>query len=361
MFRNVLWCVLVLFLAACSSMTETQGEKTAAPGGPAEARGQETIAGGGDVRIGEPVTHRNLTVFGLYLASSEGVEEDYITLKEALKSKKVEVKEKGSGGTVNCVVISNGSSQSMYILAGQVIIGGKQDRVTTRDTIVPPGEKIEVEVCCVEAGRWRPRASAGAKATGFSEVAGTRGQASMNVTYQLKGSGGQSVVWEEVAKAADKLKAQTSTGTYKEVVEKTKVTVDEYLAALNAVFGKDRKICGFVSCVNGKVEACDLFASPSLLAKFMESVLRSYALDALYAGEAKDAKKATAGSVKSFVDEMFAAEKDTKTLAQNKHRRVEKAETKRIIGFRNAARSLEGCYKSLHRNYYRKSEEPEKK
>lgn len=340
MSRYVLCCVLLLFLAACSSVTETQGER---------------VAASGDVLIGKPVTHANLAVFPLYLKDFKEVGANYITLEEALKTKKVEVKEKGEGGTVNCVVIGNNSNQSLYILAGQVITGGKQDRVITRDTIVPPGQKMQVEVCCVEQGRWTPRTAARTQAAAtFSAAAGSRSQGSMNFACQALGKEAQGEVWEEVAKAADKLKAQTSTGTYKEVVEKTEKDVDKFLAALSAVFGKDRKICGFVTCVNGKVEACDLFASPALLAKFMESVLRSYALDALYAGEAKDAKRAKVNEVKSFVDEMLTAQKDAKTLDENKHRRVKKAETERVILFDNGVKNARGDFELLHNNAYSK-------
>ncbi len=377
MLRYILCFALLLLAAACSSVTETPGEQQA----PAETGAGKDVAAGDGILVGKPATHENLSVFPLYLAESGEAEEDYITLREALASKQVAVREVGAqpagqpaegapsrqqaaqqsnAGTVNAVEIENASKQSLYILAGQVIVGGKQDRVITKDTIVPPGEKIRVEVCCVEHGRWSPRhlSEGGPEAQSismaFCNAPSALAGKSIKKLAQARGEKGQSEVWREVEKSAEKMDAQTSTGTYKEVVEKTEEKVDKYLAALNAAFGKDEKICGFVTCINGEVETCDLFASAKLLTKFSESLLRGYALDALNAGKAKDAKEATVDSVKSFINDMLAAQKNATTLVQDKHRKVKKLETERVIGFSNDALDAKDARRVLHLNAYSK-------
>lgn len=371
MLRVLLCCALVALLAACTSVTETPGT------GGAEG---EKAAAAGNVRIGTPVIHRNLTVFPLYLASYEEVDENYITLEDALEKKQVEVREVGgseqsqtenapgaipqgnqapvqqevSEGTVNAVVIENKSDRPIYILAGQVIIGGKQDRVITKDTVVPRGEKLTVEVCCVEQGRWSPRESGVHKRIPFCDAASGNVAGKIKMMTQSGGQVSQSGVWEEVAKQAHALQGTSPTGTYKEVLEVTEKTIEEYIAAFKS-FEKDGKICGFVVCINGEVESCDIFASPKLLALFREFQLRSYALDALNAGEAKDAKQATTADIREFMKEMEEAGKETEKLAENKHRRVDKMESEKVIGFDNAVQPAPGeACKSIHKNVYKK-------
>lgn len=384
MLRIALCCAVFFFLWACTAVDETSKEP------PAEKGAQKAAAGEG-ILIGDPVSHKNLTVFPLYLKNPEEVQENYISLEEALKGKKVEVREVGarsdnnappapqpqrqvvqpaqqqppqqqaqelvqqeasSAGTVNAVEIENKSDRPVYILAGQVIIGGKQDRVITKDTIVPPGEKLQVEVCCVEHGRWSPRAGAHQShdSVVFDLALSSNTQGSIRKRTQAKGARAQGEVWEEVKKSADKLNAQTSTGTYKQVVEKTQKSLDEYLAAIKKAFAEDKKICGFVSCINGEVDSCDLFTSPALLAMFRASCLRGYALDALNAGEAKEAKKATVAAVQTFLKDMKEAQKNSEKLAEDKHRRVDKLESARVIGFDNRAKAG----KAMHMNAYSK-------
>ena len=388
MLRIAAIFTVVFLLAACTSVNETPAE----PSG--ETPSAKTAAGD-DILIGDPVAHRNLTIFPLYLKSPEEIKEDYISLESALKDKKVEVREVGaapgqearqvaqppqppqpanqeapqqqaqepgrqqevaSEGTVNAVEIENKSDRPIYILAGQVIIGGKQDRVITKDTIVPKGEKIQVEVCCVEQGRWSPRSSVqtAEKAMYFGCTLSSNTQGSIRKLSQIKGAHAQGEVWEEVKKTADKLNAQTDTGTYKQVVEKTQKSLDESLDIFKKAFAQDKKICGFVACINGEVDSCDLFTSPKLLAMFREACLRGYALDALNAGEAKEAKKVTAADAKRFLAEMKEAQKSTEKLAEGRHRRVDKMESEKVIGFENAAKCSEGYYKSLHYNAYSK-------
>jgi hypothetical protein len=169
---------------------------------------------------------------------------------------------------------------------------------------------------------------------------------------QSKGQNAQGEVWKEVAKTAEKMDAETASQTYQEVLKKTSGSIEKYYEALKA-FEKDGVICGFVACVNGEVATCDLFASPKLLAKFRESLLRGYALDALNAGEAEGAKQAAAAIVKDFLKEMESASKNSEKLAEDKHRRVDKLESERVIGFENCAKDVP-CARALHLNSYTK-------
>ena len=112
----------------------------------------------------------NLTVFPVVAATSHDTQE-FLTLDEGLKSGEVVVSESGSvrglvrgnhlqpptpsGAQVNQLVLVNNSKRPLVLLAGEIVTGGKQDRVIGADSIIPPeSEPIDLGVFCVEPGRW---------------------------------------------------------------------------------------------------------------------------------------------------------------------------------------------------------------
>src|SRR6202007_821531 len=93
------------------------------------------------------------------------------TLDDALASGDAVVAEQGSylrrtredgGGTtsygsaqVNQLVLINRGKRPLLLLAGEVVSGGKQDRIIGKDRIVPAGaDPLPLSVFCVEHGRW---------------------------------------------------------------------------------------------------------------------------------------------------------------------------------------------------------------
>ncbi len=63
----------------------------------------------------------------------------------------------------------------MVLLAGEILLGGKQNRVMTEDILLPPlSAPVDLQVYCVEQGRWSVSASGGGGTTSFG-VRGTFG------------------------------------------------------------------------------------------------------------------------------------------------------------------------------------------
>src|SRR5438067_1243537 len=104
--------------------------------------------------LGAPKTFRNLALIPVYDSAARSTQR-YMTLDEGLKAKLVTVEEAPSGGEVNTLFVTNRGRDPLYLMAGEVVLGGQQDRCLGRDTIVPPGAvKFAVPVFCVEHGRW---------------------------------------------------------------------------------------------------------------------------------------------------------------------------------------------------------------
>jgi len=263
-------------------------------------------------------------------------------------------------GTVNAVEIENRSDLPLYILAGQVILGGKQDRAITTDTLVPPGEKLLAEVCWVEQGRWSTHANLaeGDSEYEFSTAADAPVQSDIKRILQSKGKAGQSEVWSnvEVANAAYCLDNQT--GTYLEVIKHTEEEVDAYMKAFHGILNPDNEFSGLVACVNGKVVTCDLFASSRLMKKFRDSLIRGYTMDALSLGQEEDLEKVKPEAVHAFLNELLGAREEGELLAENKHTRVNKLETSGIIAFGNRQQvsSLGHSGEDVHISAYTKGD-----
>ena len=59
------------------------------------------------------------------------------------------------GPSVNQLVLVNHGKRPLLLLAGELVSGGKQDRVIAKDRIVAPfSEPLPLNVFCVEHGRW---------------------------------------------------------------------------------------------------------------------------------------------------------------------------------------------------------------
>src|SRR5277367_948021 len=127
----------------------------------------------GGWRLLDPVTYENISIFPV-VASSEQDTSAFLTLDEGLSSGEIIVSEQGaaglartrdpqrrptpdynSGPAVNQLVLVNRSKRPLLLLAGELVSGGKQDRIIAKDRIVAPGaDPLPLDVFCVEHGRW---------------------------------------------------------------------------------------------------------------------------------------------------------------------------------------------------------------
>src|SRR5215471_15850240 len=95
------------------------------------AAGQAPVS---EWNLSEPCTYRNLAVF-LIRGKDTHPDKKLLTLQEALAEKKIIVHETGR---VNELSVQNVSEDAaVFIQAGDIVKGGRQDRVLAYDLIVP--------------------------------------------------------------------------------------------------------------------------------------------------------------------------------------------------------------------------------
>jgi hypothetical protein len=284
--------------------------------------------------VGRPVSYKNLTLFPVYSRAAGADAGDYITLDEGIRAGTVVITERGTGGdtagvrnasgrgrgggvavnqqasmrtdnaSVNELALINRSGKKLLLLAGEVIVGGKQDRIVQDDLVVPPvSVPVSLSVFCVEHGRWSQRSTSavrggGADSTGAAhgpQVIAPIGQARKAENFYSLGAvahpklraaaqdkGQQSEVWKEVGENNTKLGTKNGTDTYQQVYASKKVadSVESYVNALrHELTGPG--VVGVVVARNGELVWSDVFAGASLFSRYWPKLLKSYAVEAL--------------------------------------------------------------------------------
>lgn len=241
------------------------------------------------------------------IAAPAGKPAEMLVLDEAMASKQVKISE-GAQESVNDLTLINSSDRPVFVLAGEVIIGGKQDRIIGANTVIPPKTTLSVPVYCVEHGRWDNSSKVFTTANALAHGR-LRGKASFEA---------QGEVWKEVAETNAKRNTANATDTYRTVAKQQsdgtlkawQKKVDEALARVPAA---DRaRMIGYAIALNGQVATVDMFQSPALFKKLEGKLLRSYVTEAVSIKAGKDVKAPTTDAVKSFMaDADKAAEKNS--------------------------------------------------
>jgi hypothetical protein len=259
-----------------------------------------------------PIRHGNLTIFPVVATRSYDTEE-FLTLDEGLRSGEVIVTESGSvqpsmrrrrlpippGPQVNQLVLVNNSKRPLILLAGEIVTGGKQDRVIGKDRIIPAeSDPLDLGVFCVEPGRW----------TGSSDRFGMVGtsagavpapMAAPNVRAKAMADKDQQQVWSEVAKTRTAMSETVTvesaareingTSSYARVMnnDEVKQKVDSVAGPIQRNYQsliqqlRDQHAVGVAVAVNGEMVWADIFASTNLLEKYWPKLVRSYAAEAV--------------------------------------------------------------------------------
>ena len=291
--------ILILVLAGMAGLAALP------PGAPAGE-----IPTSSQYKVLSSIGHGNLTIFPVVSASSHDTQ-GFLTLDEGLRAGDVVVSESGSlaplvrprhgfrsprsspsdGAEVNRLVLVNNSKLPLILLAGEIVTGGKQDRVIGKDRLVPAeSDPVDLSVFCVEPGRWT------ATKMNFGSYDGVMAQPAVRARAMAEKN--QEQVWAEVRKAQGSVAGQLSppmaaavgqTSSYARVMDNDEVKrkVDAVAAPVQRDYEslikqlRDRNAVGVVVAVNGEIIWADVFANTGLLEKYWPKLVRSYATEAI--------------------------------------------------------------------------------
>jgi hypothetical protein len=279
---------LPLLMAACVAR-----QASPEPARPVEATAAQRVTLEGLLperhKLG-PSIEVNGAVIHAIVAPGAPAETEYLTLDEAMKAQVCTVRETGEdgeSGDVNTLLVSNTGDRPIFLMAGDLVLGGKQDRILAESLVVAPNTRdLPVPVFCVEQGRWSLQAadSERVKAGEFYNVA-ERGQADFSVKRAALASRDQGEVWDSVGGFTTTLGVSTPpTGTFRAVYEDEKTAEKLEKAYARAASLAGEGVVGYAVVHDGEPVAMDVFDSAGLCAKVSEKLLRSYLITAIAGG-----------------------------------------------------------------------------
>jgi hypothetical protein len=183
--------------------------------------------------------------------------------------KKVQIRElpEKLGTHKGGVMITNKSKKNILIHSGDMITGGKQDRILPKSMVIAPGEKKEViTVFCIEKDRWDPKAK--------PFVYGGTGDWELRKTFDLKKS--QAAVWKEIERQYTLNKQTSKTWAYHQLKGDT-LTQNEYFTYFRKQYDESGKgLAGFLFITGNEIMAVELFSKPDYTEAAFNGMIKSY-------------------------------------------------------------------------------------
>jgi hypothetical protein len=292
-------------------------------------------------------------------------------------------------------MIENAGADPVFIQAGDIVKGGRQDRVLTVSLLLPAKSgRVPIASFCVEQGRWAARGkedqakfssageampsrmallamSAPPREPKPAEAAPTTGSMPTGpnrIVTQRTAPGGdenaskQRKVWESVAETQKKLSQgvgaavaspqSTSSLQLSLENEKLKEARASYIKALRPAGETGEDIVGYVVAINGRMSVANLYPSNALFRKMWDKQLAAVVTEAI--GEKAGAAAPSASAppappaVKSFLDEAEKGKSYERALAAGMRQEVRDADK----SLYNEARGADGNW--IHRSYLAK-------
>lgn len=216
--------------------------------------------------IHPPVQVGRLTVFPITLSRSVSQLGDVLTMQQALDRDLLAIEELSPPEVARARFINRSRDKMIFLMAGELITGGKQNRTLQGDALLGPDSTTVLPLYCIQKGRW----------TGGDHFKGASAVAPQAVRERAAQSAGQDAIWDEIARANSRLESRSDSQDLHAAMAKPENV--RRLAELRGHIAPHlpRGCVGVVAVVSGRIVGADLFNSPELFAAMREKVLNSY-------------------------------------------------------------------------------------
>ena len=271
----------LLFLAACSSEPTANHVPI-----PADFEAELHPSG---------LDYKNLKLYPI-IASSAFLAElpplaHFKNMQEALDTKGFRLTEKVAhagnlqAGEVNLLTVHNKTQDTIYLMTGEVLQGGKQDRIIAEDLIVMPRTLKDIPVFCVEKNRWEyQKSETNAKNLPIRQAFTAYYHVAANdLRKTVKRKADQEQVWTKVSELMARNNATSTTGTYAALEQSAEFTEQRtaYLEFFLDRFDHSSKVIGCIAVSGNDIIGTDIFGHPELFKKQYKSLIYSYITDAI--------------------------------------------------------------------------------
>jgi len=308
-----------------------------------------------EVTFSPPVNFKNLQIFMVH-GKTNADNLSYVTLKDAMENQWVEIIETSN---VNELSLRNNSDKTIFINAGDIIKGGKQDRTLTYDMVIAPRTKEQkLSSFCVEAGRWSKRGNE--SSAGFSS--NTKMLTSRKLKIASKQHNSQDSVWANIAYQQDRINSNVSYYYNSNVDVKSsqsasslELTLDnkelrqmkeDYKSTFKDL--TENTTIGFAYAINGELYNVDIYNNRQLFLDLFDKLLDAAIIEAITDLD-KEQKEYSYLSVSDVMDALKMdnqAEENSKELNERTTWLTKEDDEKFIFSSHDKGNDL----KWLHRN-----------
>ena len=269
-------CVLLIAAHAQGAYIEGEGQQEQRPPDrqpvvhPQSPHVPELASFLNQLEIRTPLSYRGLAVFPVVLRDEPELVGKWLSAEAAISRGVLVVTEKGGGGSVPHVVVANRSRHThVFIMAGELISGGKQTRTVRQDVVLAPGQKVDIGVFCVERGRWSGK--------GAFKSRGLLVPQSMQKA--LRGGTDQARVWADVSRTNSALSTRSRTGNLEAGLNSAKVRARLNVVRRALVPEVPRDSIGFIFVHHGRAVGAEFFGRSYLALEYLPKLIDSYAVD----------------------------------------------------------------------------------
>ncbi len=136
------------------------------------------------MKIASPIVEQGLAVYPVLVDDVPLLHGKWLTLDEAIDRGTLVIREKDGGNVPTVSVENRGKNTDILLMTGDVIKGGMQTRTVRHDTVLSPGQRVDLNVFCVEAQRWE----------GETRFSSAKLQAPQSIKGEIRQGGSQSNV-----------------------------------------------------------------------------------------------------------------------------------------------------------------------
>ena len=237
--------------------------------------------------ISGPFRHKNLDIF-LFRGPQSLPERRFLPLHEALEQQKVVVHETGNVGQLE---VENYSDLDLFIQAGDVVKGGRQDRTLGVDLVVSAhGGRVPIPAFCVESRRWHKRRNESDAV--FTKSDTVLSNKALRLSTKLKRD--QSAVWQSIASFQKTMGEAIHTNLHSDVSPSSyQLSMEHgalqkgrhaYREALEPALSQCTDAIGFAFAINGKPNTADFYGSGDLFRRLWLRQLDAAITEALMEG-----------------------------------------------------------------------------
>jgi hypothetical protein len=260
------------------------------------------------VEVSGPYLHHNLAVYLVH--GPDGSAGALDPLEQALERGQVVVYETGS---VNELAIENRSAdRAVFVQAGDIVKGGRQDRVFSQDLVLKPKSgRVPIGAFCVESGRWQKRGAEASDRFTSSKHA----LSSKELKLAARRAKDQGAVWRSVEDLQGSLGAamgapvesgESATSLQLSLENRQLAeTKKAYVGALAALPERHANVVGVAIAINGELSSAEVYATTALLRGLWPKLLDAAATEAVasVAGAAAALAPPATAAVTAFLAE----------------------------------------------------------